>query len=1070
MDNHHSKESNVENTASQTFVPPRHWIGPEELEASYWSDPQIREKRGQEFFEKPVELIDQIDRIDKKGIARRDFLTIMGASMAMASFACARRPVNKIIPYVVKPEEITPGVATWYASTCPECGTDCGILIKNREGRPIKLEGNPDHPINRGTLCSRGQASLLNLYDPDRLKAPLIRSRTNGGSHREASWKDVDSAIQAKLKSVAAGAGRVRVLTGEMSSESTRRLIREFLSVFRNGKHVEFEPLSLSELSDAQGLSYGTELVPQYRFDLADFVVSLGADFLGNWVSPVEHARAWAKKRTLEGQDPAHAKISKLVSFESNLTSTGANSDERYLVRPGDELKVALALAHELIVSQKRSQLAKESSILAALEGYKPETVAAEIGMENGAAQIKKIANELWANRGKSLVVGGSVQTKTQEAVALQVAVNLLNSALENDGTTIDGTVNFSQPRSGYTAMSQLISDMKAGQVDALIIYRSNPAYTLPRAVVGLEEAMKRVPLIIVVADHDDETAHFADFVLADHHYLENWGDANPRKGLYSLQQPAMAPIHSTRAFQDSLLVWAKALNASGMVARSPDWHEYLRNHWKETHFKEISVAGTFDQFWDGTLRTGVFDVRAAQGAQTKPSARSFRSASVAQLPKYSAKGATETLLVLYAKVSMHDGRHANNAWLQEMPDPISSVTWDNYLNVSPALAKKLDVRDDDVVEIRSGDVIAQLPVHVQPGMHPQVVSAAVGYGRRSVGKVGNLAGVDVFPFVRADGGRLLFAGQSVSIHKTGKFYKLASTQWHTTTESRPIINDITLAQYRKNPTASMHTDPHLRLDAVPSLWPAHEYKSYRWGMAIDLNSCFGCGACVIACQAENNVPVVGRDQVRVARQMHWLRIDRYYSGTPENPDVVFQPMLCQHCENAPCETVCPVLATVHDDEGLNAQVYNRCVGTRYCQNNCPYKVRRFNFFDHWKSYEGTMNMVWNPDVTVRTRGIMEKCTFCVQRIRDAKDKAKDAGERVHEGDFQTACQQTCPSGAIVFGDMNDPKSRLSKMKESPQAFRVLEVLNTKPSISYMTKVRNKAEKPHSADGAEHHA
>jgi len=581
---------------------------------------------------------------------------------------------------------------------------------------------------------------------------------------------------------------------------------------------------------------------------------------------------------------------------------------------------------------------------------------------------------------------------------------------------------------------------------------------------LGLEDAIKKVPLVIVVSDREDETGLWADFILPDHHYLENWGDANPRKGLYSLQQPAIAPMYNTRSFQDSLMTWSKTpgLNIAGLSSRAKDWHDYLQNHWKETHYRESASTATFEQFWEGALRVGVLDLRASRGLG-KPTARSFKSASLSKLPKYSARNESGFALALYESTAMYDGRSANNAWLQELPDPISSVSWDNYLSLSPALAKRLGVKGDDVVEVSMGDVQVHLPVYIQPGLHPQVACVAVGYGRRAVGKVGNQTGVDVFPFVQNQENRLVFSGQSVSIRKTGKFYRLAATQWHTVTENRPIINDITLTEFRKNPASSQHTDPHLRLETVPSLWPKHEYKGYRWGMAIDLNSCTGCGACVVACQAENNIPVVGRDQVRVSRQMHWLRIDRYYGGTPENPDVVFQPMLCQHCENAPCETVCPVLATVHDDEGLNVQVYNRCVGTRYCQNNCPYKVRRFNFFDHWKAYEVPMNMAWNPDVTVRTRGIMEKCTFCVQRIRDAKDKAKDAGEKVHDGDVKTACQQTCATDAIVFGDMNDPESRVSRLMASPQAFRVLEVLNARPSISYLSKVRNKK-------GAGHHA
>ena len=369
--------------------------------------------------------------------------------------------------------------------------------------------------------------------------------------------------------------------------------------------------------------------------------------------------------------------------------------------------------------------------------------------------------------------------------------------------------------------------------------------------------------------------------------------------------------------------------------------------------------------------------------------------------------------------------------------------------------AKRLGLSENDVVEVKSSDVKLQIPVHIQPGMHPQAASVAIGYGRRAVGKVGNLAGVDLFPLVEVNGGRLIFSGLPISIRNTGKTYKLANTQYHTATENRPIISDITLAEFKKNPGKMSETEPELKMESVPSIWGEHKYKGYRWGMSIDLTQCFGCGACVIACQAENNIPVVGRDQVRNSRQMHWIRIDRYFSGSPERPETVFQPMLCQHCGNAPCETVCPVLATVHDDEGLNVQVYNRCVGTRYCQNNCPYKVRRFNFFDHWKAYDGAMNLAWNPDVTVRSRGIMEKCTFCTQRIRDAKDRAKDAGVRVTDADLKTACQQTCPTDAIIFGDINNPETLVSKRNEEERTFHALEVLNTRPALSYMSKVRN---------------
>ena len=1060
------------NTPSTDFVPPRHWIGVEELRADYWNDPKIQERRSQEFFDKPIETIALIDQTDKKGIARRDFLTIMGASMAMASLSCARRPVHKIIPYVIQPEEITPGVSNYYASTWPESGA--GILIKVREGRPVKLEGNPDHPMNQGSLSARGQAALLDLYDVDRLREPLQRSR-EGGASRKIGWSEADQIIQSKLKAASSGSNRVRVLSGQTYSPSTRKLIQEFLAACGSASgHVEFEPLSLEEIHEAQAESYGTGLVPHYKFDKAEVVLSLGADFLGTWISPLEYSKGWVKNRKLDSKSGTNAKLSKLYCFESTMTVTGANADERFPVRPGDELKVAMAIAHELV---GHSTFAGDSSVQKALSGYEPAKVAADIGLQGGAGKIAQIAHDLWASRGKGIVVGGDLHAKTQDALALQVAINFLNSLLENEGATVDGTANPDiRPAASFAAFDQLLSDMAAGKVDVLIIHRSNPGYVFNNKFNTID-ALKKVSLIVHVSDKEDETAPFVDFVLPDHHFLENWGDAQPRKTLFSIQQPAIAPIHSTRAFEDSLLSWIKGaelkaggISAKTLAAPTHGWHEYLMTNWRETLHREAKGPASFDQFWEGVLRDGVYDTQSAQGHKTQSTARSFKASSLGRVPAFQ-PGPTgdQVVLSLYQSVSMGDGRTANNAWLMEMPDPVTKITWDNGLNISPALAKRLDIAQDDVVEVNSGDVKIELPVNVQPGMPANVVSVAVGFGRTAAGKVANpepgkLCGTNVYPFlsVGLKEKRLVFSGAKVELRKTGKVFRLAQTQWHHSSEERPIINDITLADYKTSPAAAQHTDPHLRLEEVPSMWKPHEYKGYRWGMAIDLNSCTGCGACVISCQAENNIPVVGRDNVRVSREMHWIRIDRYYAGAPENPDVVFQPMLCQHCENAPCETVCPVLATVHDDEGLNVQVYNRCVGTRYCQNNCPYKVRRFNFFDHWKSYDSTMNLAWNPDVTVRSRGIMEKCTFCIQRIQGARDKAKDRGDKIQDGDIKTACQQTCPTDAIIFGNSNDENSRVHQMRKDPRNFRVLEILNDLPQVSYMTKVRNK-------EGTEHH-
>jgi Fe-S-cluster-containing dehydrogenase component/anaerobic selenocysteine-containing dehydrogenase len=1029
------KNLNKSSAEAQTFTTPRHWIGVEELSESYWQNEANLEKRAQEFHDKPVETIDLIDRLDSKGFARRDFLTLMGASMAMASFACARRPVHKIIPYVVKPEEITHGVANYYATTCPETGY--GVLAKVREGRPIKLEGNPEHGMSSGKLSVKGQAAILDLYDMDRAKEPKKLARGKGS--RAIEWEKADAEISAKLKEIAAGSGRVRVVSAPLKSDSTKRLVGEFLSAFAAGSQVEFDPALGDEVLSAQVDSYGTAVVPHYRFDEADVVVSFAGDFLGTHENETEYSRDWAKKRRLSGKN---ATLSKLFVIETMMSTTGANADERFPVRSGDELKVAAAIAGE--VARK-----KGVSVPSELASYGLSAVAEETGIS--AEKLKEIADELVKNAGKSIVLGGGFTTRNGSALALQVVINFLNSTLGNEGKTVDGTAQaFTKTGDRRAAVDTLISDMNRGAVDALILYRANWVYQLPKSI-GFEAALAKVPFVVSISDSEDETALKSDFHLPDQHFLESWGDAQPRKGIVSLQQPTLAPIHASRSFQDSLIVWAKSgLKVKGLLANSlaGTWYDYLRANWKEGALKGV---GNFEAAWENALREGV--VKSDVGS---PSARTFKSSSLAIVPGFKKADRKELSYVSYSKISIGDGTRANNPWLQEMPDPVTTATWDNYLAMSVKTAESLKLKQDDVASIEIGGEKLELPVMIQPGLALGVVAAAVGYGRTAAGKIGTGVGRDVKCFAKTVGSELAYSGFSAKVKATGKRYQIAVTQWHNATENRPIVNDLTLAEYKANPGASNHTDPHMRLKEVPTMWPKHEYKGYKWGMSIDLTACTGCGACVIACQAENNIPVVGRDNVRKSREMHWIRIDRYYSGSAENPDVVFQPMLCQHCENAPCETVCPVLATVHDDEGMNTQVYNRCVGTRYCQNNCPYKVRRFNFFDHWKSYEGTMNMAWNPDVTVRTRGIMEKCSFCVQRIRDSKQKAKEEGRKVRDGEVLAACQQTCPSDAIVFGNVNDPESLVSQMRGADRAFRVLEVLNTVPSISYLSKVRNK--------------
>lgn len=1056
-------EVNVK-TEAKNFEAPRHWVTPEELTPDYWSNEEEKTLRGQEFRHKPIETLETIEKLDAAGVSRREFLTIMGASMAMASFACARRPVNKIIPYVVQPQEVTPGVALHYASTCRECAKGCGVLVKTREGRPIKLEGNDQHPGNHGALCARGQASILNMYDPDRIKSPM--KGTKGGSKASANWAEVDALVVAALKE----AKKVRWVSLPQTGDSTRRILKEFLAQFQDSKWIEADPIGQDDVLEGQEEAYGNRVFPSYEFDQANVIVSFGADFLGTWGSTLSNASKWAKKRKL---DKTSDDLSKCFVFEGNMSLTGANADERYAIIPGAELAAAMAVAYELVVAQKKTQFAGNADVQALFAGVTIEDLLAKAGSLDHAA-VKKVAESLWNARGKSLVVGSG-------SAAVQAIVNFLNSALENEGKTVDGTAAPLANASSLRQLATLQAEMESGSIDVLVINRLNPVYFLPNGQ-AFAEAMKKVKLVVSINDRVDETGHFADVVAAESHFLESWGDARPKANVYSLQQPTIAPIYDTRSFEECLMGWTRGgLKSQGLLAQisaqpKGSYYEYVKENWKQTLYPSFGKGAAFNDFWETSLQKGV-----VVGAASAPRARSFmgralrvaktaysevKSLSVSQSKQGPVIEGSGVVLGLYQKISMGDGRSANNAWLQEMPDPISTVTWDNYVNIGPAFAKELNVKNWDVVSVRAGDVSIELPVNVQPGIAKGVITVALGYGRTMAGKVGNQVGVNAFKLAGFSGSQgLVLGGQRVTVAKTGKRYELAAIQEHNKTENRPIINDITFTEFKKNPAAENHTNPHLRLKKVPTMWnPPYDYSKseYRWMMSVDLNSCTGCSACVIACQAENNIPTVGRDRIRMGREMHWIRIDRYYSGSEDQPKVLFQPMMCQHCENAPCETVCPVVATSHDQEGLNQMTYSRCVGTRYCQNNCPYKVRRFNFFDHWKDYKDAANMVWNPDVTVRSRGIMEKCTFCVQRINEAKSHAKDTGKKVKDSDLKTACQQTCPTEAIVFGNVNDSESLIVKMKEAPRAFRSLEILNILPSVHYLTKVRNiEEEAPH---------
>lgn len=994
---------------------PKYWVSLEQWK----NDPDFMKLASTEFQSSPLRGEDGED-----GWARREFLKLMGASIALASAGCIRRPVQKIVPYNTQPEEVTLGVANFYSSAYFDGSDPIGVLVKTREGRPIKIEGHT-HPYSGSGLNIRSQAALLNMYDPERLQAPqrnLFNEKKSNSQIINVKWEDLDTKVSEQLKK-----GDVVVLTGNMVSPSTRALLGDFTSAFK-AKHVVWEALADGDVREGQKASYGEALVPAYRFDNAKMIVSIDADFLGTWIAPTAFTNQFVNGRK------DIKTMNRMVSFDSTYSLTGANADIRFRIKPSQQLDVVMGLIHEIVVKKGQSAYAGHAGVKAALAPF--ANVATKLGFDQ--ERFAKVAADLMANRGQSLVVAGGLAAQTEKAVELQVAVNFLNSILDNEGKTVDARGANSAFRASADDMATLIADMKAGKVKTLIIHRVNPGYALP-AEMGFAEAIRKVEMVVYTGDRVDETGVFADYLAPDNHALESWSDAELAPGVFTICQPAIRPMYDTRSFQLSLMTWAHLAKVGAARMTTPEtFYEYLRAYWKSEILK-----GDFENAWLAALQKG-FAGEVTKGS----SARSFRVDAFTGIKPAAASEGFE--VALYATSQMGDGSLNNVAWLHELPDPVTKIVWDNYAMVSLATAEKHGLKEGSVIEITVGDKKIEMPVHIQPGLHDQVLAMAVGYGRTRVGKVGNGIGKNVFPLATFKNGQMVFSGLPATFTKLAKKYELACTQGHHTMEGRSLAIEVSNKDYAAKKNAGV-PHPH-----VWSIWSGHEYSGHKWGMAVDLHTCTGCSACVIACQSENNIPVVGKKYVLEGREMHWIRIDRYYMGEPENAEAIFQPVMCQHCDNAPCETVCPVLATVHSDEGLNDMVYNRCVGTRYCANNCPYKVRRFNWFNYAKLIEKPMHMALNPSVGVRVRGVMEKCSFCVQRIQDAKVVARNEKRQLRDGDVKVACQTACPAGGIMFGDLNDPNSEVAKIfKTEERGYGLLEEWHAKPSVRYLTKIRN---------------
>lgn len=990
---------------------------------------------------------------DDKGLfdattPRRDFLKYLGFSTAAAMVAASCEvPVKKIIPFANKPEDVIPGVANYYATTYLQDGEAVSVVAKVRDGRPIKLEGNELSPITKGGTSARVQSSVLDLYDTARLRFPTIDGK-------ETTFENIDGAIANAMGSL--GGAPVVILTSSVVSPSSKEVINQFIARHPGSRQVTYDAISYSGMLLANEATYGKKAIPSYRFDNAKVIVSLGADFLGTWLSPIEFAKQYSKNKKINEKAPA---MSKHFHFESVASLTGSNADERYLHRPSETGAVAVALLNAI------NGQAVNLSDTALKEG------------------IKNAAAALIAHKGNALVVSGS------NDVNVQIVVNAINEALQSGGKTIDWSSTYNTYQGVDTDFARLVEDMNAGSVGALLIIGPNPAYTWfdsSRFVAG----MKKVKFAVSFSPKNDETTQLCKYVIPNHHFLESWGDAEPKTGYYSLLQPTIYPLFKTRQWQDSLLKWSGA---------TTDYLGFLKTYW--------SAKAGGENGWNKALQDGVLNPVTEPvmlGAAFNSGAVSGALAAIAANKK---GGKVE--VVLYQKVSIGAGQTASNPWLQEMPDPITRATWDNYVMMSPAMARTLlnidlnIAREADnyevtpekpVVKVTANGKSVTLPVLIIPGVHPDTIGIAVGYGRtKEIGKAAEGIGQNVFPFTNMSGTTLSYAVIDATVEKTGNTYPVALMQTHNVYDTpqgkrTEVMKELTLSAFKKDPEEIIN-DREKELapfgglkdyEKEGTIYPYFDKPGIHWGMSVDLNSCTGCGACVIACHAENNVPVVGKPEVLRFHDMHWLRIDRYYSGNPDNPKVVFQPLMCQQCDNAPCENVCPVGATNHSSEGLNQMAYNRCIGTRYCANNCPYKVRRFNWADYTGSdsfpdnqkgivndvvlmmNDGLSRMVLNPDVTVRARGVMEKCTFCVQRLQEGKLKAKKESRPLITGednkwDVKTACQQACPTDAIVFGNINDSHSAITitRQENKLRLFKSLEQLHVLPNVNYLAKVRN---------------
>jgi MoCo/4Fe-4S cofactor protein with predicted Tat translocation signal len=982
---------------------PAYWRALDEIAAT----PQFEDMLHREFPKQASEWSDPV--------SRRNFIKVMGASLALAGMtSCGRAPLDTIVPYSVQPPELVPGKPVYFATTYTLSGAGTGLLVESHEGRPTKIEGNPNHPASLGAVDHFAQASILNLYDPD-------RSQTVAYLGEIRPWSSLLSEIstQSGLLKASAGAGLV-VLTETVSSPSLAAQMKALLTAFPQAKWVQFEPCGPHAARAGSKLAFGRMVNTIYHFDKADVVLSLDSDFLASGPGYLHYTREFAARRNPEA---GAAPMNRFYAIESNPTPTGAKADHRLAAKASR----VEALARELTGRVGASA----NSVGSGLQG--PES-----------KWLDAVARDLQQHKGKCLVIAGEYQSPAVHALA-----HAMNQMLGNVGATVTYTEPYeAAPVNQFDDLGGLMQDLDAGRVKWLVILEGNPVHTVP-ADWDFKNRMMRANWRLHLSSSQNETSEFCQWHVPETHYLEAWGDARAYDGTISLIQPLIAPLYETKTPYEVLAA----------LAGQPDRtnHDIVKEYWKTQH-----AGADFDHFWRKSLNDGLVADSALPPISVSVSAENINKLPL--MPAESRGASQETLEVIFRPdPSVYDGRFANNGWLQEWPQPMTRLTWDNAILISAATAQRLDLSYTvaftggehgqvraDVVEIEMDQRKLRAPAWIVPGHPDDCVTLTFGQGRTRTGRVGTGVGYNGAQLWRAASPWFESGAQ---MRKTSQGQEMACVQYHHSMEGRPIALAASVDEYRHNPqfaSEKSETPP-----PAFSLYPSVPYTGYAWGMAVDLNACTGCGNCVVACQAENNSPVVGKDQVMRGREMHWLRIDRYYAGELENPATYFQPVLCQQCENAPCEEVCPVGATVHSSEGLNDMVYNRCVGTRYCSNNCPYKVRRFNFLAYSDWDTPSLKLLRNPEVTVRSRGVMEKCTYCVQRINNARITSEKENRQVRDGEIQTACEAACPARAITFGNINDKQSRVSQRKTEPRNYGLLAELNTRPRTTYLAEVRN---------------